>query len=317
LNKYHDFIESLDRKIAPLKRERAMNTQKKRHQASSARCEGMNLESARDACLKLADAMDNGTLPVQLGQHFKTIKSICEATEQRLKCDTGYNAEYFLDYDNYRDTSERAGQLRLWLSDGDESNEEKLKREQQFKLEHRLSELRSASIPGFFPTPNEVITNYLTRDLSFHDTLHLDPSAGIGSICDEVRLRGGDTIGIEINYSLHEILQMKGHHSLYEDFTELNPVPEFDYVLMNPPFENNQAAIHTRMAYDWLKDDGVLRSIMPSAAKRYIESRTGVLREFGEWSISMCATWEDLPEGSFKNGFVSTGISCSVMTIRK
>lgn len=319
MNKYHDFVDSLNKKIEPLKRERAMNTQKQRHQASSARCECMNLESARDACQKLADAMDNGVLPGPLAATYKTMKSICDATEQRTKSGTGYNAEYCIDDGNYKDTSERAGQLRLWLSDGDDSDEEKQQRKDKFKLDHRLSELRGSSIPGFFPTPDAVIMQYLTRDLSFAETVTLEPSAGIGSICDEVRRRGGDVIGIECHHSLAEILGMKGHNYIHADFTELDPIRTFDYVLMNPPFENNQAAIHTRLAYEWLKDESgcVLRSIMPANAKRYIESRTRVLREFGEWSISMCATWEDLPEGSFKNGFISTGISCSVMTIRK
>jgi 16S rRNA G966 N2-methylase RsmD len=314
-NKYRDFVESLEKKIAHFGGSRTMNTAKQRKQASSARCECANLEAARDACLALAEAVENGNLPSNL-ECFKSMKSIIDATEKRTDSGTGYYSEYYLT-DEHRDKGQAAIALRQWLaSQADpESEAQRQEREQKRILDGKLSELRSANIEGFFPTPDDV-GNSLFRVLDVKGLLVLEPSAGIGSLADIARREGAEVVCIERQSSLVGILKMKGHHVIHDDFLDLEPQPIFDCVVMNPPFEKGAAPRHVFHAFKWLKPEvGIIRAIMPGTCSRYIESKTKALREFAEWVDKWPNAWEELPDGSFKSSFNPTGVSCGILTI--
>ena len=70
----------------------------------------------------------------------------------------------------------------------------------------------------------------------------------------------------EINFSLREALNKKGHN-LTEETNCLGHHGKYDRILMNPPFEKLQDIDHVRHCFDQLKEGGVLVAVM--ATVRY------------------------------------------------
>jgi hypothetical protein len=113
----------------------------------------------------------------------------------------------------------------------------------------------------------------------------LEPSCGDGRILDEIRARGSRSLGIEYHPGRAADARAKGHSVVTSNFLEQRPVPEFDKVVMNPPFYGRHYVKHVRHALKFLKPGGTLVSILPATA-RY---------DHGELS----GHWRDLPVASF------------------
>lgn len=317
-DKYDTFVDSFRKKLGKYGGERAMRTPRQRKQASEARYQAHNIQSALDAARALAEAARNGTLP-RIHEKFKTMTAISEATSVRMGGGVGDYAEVYPDFDNYYDESKDAVAFRAWLDGGVGASEEEIEqRQKKLKLEQLLSEARGSRIDGFFPTPDDIIDR-MFGEIHYSPGLMLEPSAGIGSIADRAVECGNEVICFEINYSLCEILELKGHTVVRDDFLACNAVQEFDYVLMNPPYEKNAAPLHVRHAYDFLKDGGELVAIMPGVAPTYGQSPKRALQEFDAWLHYDVSSfeWHDLPEGAFKNAFVSTGVNTVMLKICK
>lgn len=313
-DKLEDFADKLEKKIEALLRPRRENTRKQRYQASSARYDAHNLQNARDACLALSEAFRNGTAPAEL-EHFKHLSKIEEATRVGFTSGHGYLDPIFPEPDDFKDMSDMAVKLRQFVFN-EESDTEKQDRLREQELAFKLTNLRGAQIDGFFPTPDTVIPQMI-RGMGTGTFKVLEPSAGIGSIADFARDMGHDVLCIERHYELCEVLDLKGHNYIRGDFLEIKPVPIFDMVLMNPPFENNQAPKHVRHAFEFLKPSGLLCAVMPGMATRYSESRIKALQDFAEWADNEGAGFEPLPEGTFKSSFCPTGVSTVLLRVTK
>lgn len=313
-DKLDDFADKLEKKIEGLLRPRRENTRKQRYQASSARYDAHNLQNARDACLVLAEAFRNGTAPAEL-EHFKHLSKIEEATRVGFTSGHGYLDPIFPEADDFKDKSELAVKLRQFVFN-EESESEKQDRLKDQELAFKLTNLRGAKIDGFFPTPDNIIPQMI-RGIPASGLKVLEPSAGIGSIADFARDMGHDVLCVEMHYELCGVLELKGHNYIRGDFLEIKPVPIFDLVLMNPPFENSQAPKHVRHAFEFLKPDGYLCAIMPGMATRYSESRIKTLQDFAEWADNEGGRFEPLPEGAFKGSFCPTGVSTVLFRVMK
>lgn len=104
----------------------------------------------------------------------------------------------------------------------------------------------------------------------------LEPEAGSGCIADAVRKVTPNVDCVELNYELRELLELKEHRLIGDDFLELTPRPVYDAVLMNPPF--SRECEHIRHAFDFLKPGGTLAAacsprVMESSFKKYVEFR--------------------------------------------
>ncbi len=102
------------------------------------------------------------------------------------------------------------------------------------KLEEQLI---GTKIPGFFPTPKQVISRMLELAEIQPGECVLEPSAGKGDILDMIRQHHPDAVdvhAIEINHTLLEILAAKGHQAEQGDC--LQHRGQYDVVLMNQPF---------------------------------------------------------------------------------
>lgn len=131
--------------------------------------------------------------------------------------------------------------------------------------------------------------------------LVLEPSCGDGRILDVIRQRGHRALGVEYHPGRATQARAKGHNVLSANFLEQPPKPEFDYVVMNPPFYGRHYVKHVRHAFEFLKPGGTLVSILPATAHY----------DHGE----LTGDWRDLPVGSFSAA--GTNVPTGILKMRK
>lgn len=106
----------------------------------------------------------------------------------------------------------------------------------------------------------------------------LEPEAGTGAIADEVRKITPNVDCIERVYDFRELLEIKGHRVIGHDFLLLDPRPQYDAVLMNPPFSDEYR--HLQHACGFLKAGGTLVSVCsdhilhPPSGRKHMEFQT-------------------------------------------
>jgi len=113
----------------------------------------------------------------------------------------------------------------------------------------------------------------------------LEPSCGDGRIMEAVHARGHDVFGIEYHAGRAAEARAKGLNVLTANFLECPPKPEYDKIVMNPPFYGRHYVKHVRHALRFLKPEGTLVAVLPATAHY----------DHGELS----GDWRDLPVGSF------------------
>lgn len=129
----------------------------------------------------------------------------------------------------------------------------------------------------------------------------LEPSCGDGRIMDGIRARGSDVLGIEYDAGRVAICKAKGHAVMAANFLMVRPKPEFDRVVMNPPFYGRHYVKHVRHALEFLKPGGVLVAVLPATAHY----------DHGE----LQGEWRDLPVASFADA--GTNVPTGLLRIVK
>lgn len=129
----------------------------------------------------------------------------------------------------------------------------------------------------------------------------LEPSCGDGRIMDAVRARGHHVFGIEYHAGRAAEARSKGHSVLTANFLEQPAKPDFDVVVMNPPFYGRHYVKHVRHALKFLKPGGTLVSILPATAHY----------DHGE----LDGEWRDLPVASFAEA--GTNVPTGMLKIRR
>jgi len=303
-----DAMEStIEAKLAPMSQ--GWTPKRGREHASRVH-DGHNLQRAQAALRALARAYDAGQVPYILLE-IKTKAQVCEMMRTRGASQGYYD---YRETDEFADKSPAAVALRELVdnvkSSADVEREAAERRKRD--LDHAISKLRGVKIDGFFPTPVSVVARMLeAADIREGDRV-LEPSAGIGSIADEINSSCPNTalIVCELRHSLVEILLLKGYATVHGDFLEEFKAGElFDKVLMNPPFERRQDEKHVRRAYELLKDGGRLVAIMTPRGSD----------EFEQWLAYVGAEIEALPANSFNSieSFNRTGVSTRMVVIQK
>jgi hypothetical protein len=128
----------------------------------------------------------------------------------------------------------------------------------------------------------------------------LEPSCGDGRILDLLREYGCRPLGIEYHPGRASEARQKGHSVVTANFLEQSPSPEFDHVVMNPPFYGRHYVKHVRHALKFLKPGGSLVSILPATAHY----------DHGD----LKGEWRDLPVGSFSEA--GTNIPTGLLRMR-
>lgn len=165
-------------------------------------------------------------------------------------------------------------------------------------------------VPNFFPTPRKIV-DQMIRLADIRDGMTvLEPSAGKGDIIDGVRRamidgRAGRCafVAVELVPDLAKRLiefDCIGADRVHCcDFLELTLEPDFDRVLMNPPFERGIDEAHVRHALGFLKPGGRLVAIACSTTGAKLES----------WADEVIP----LPAGSFANSERSTQVNTCIV----
>ena len=136
----------------------------------------------------------------------------------------------------------------------------------------------------------------------------LEPEAGSGCIADAAKQVTPNVDCVELNYTLRELLELKGHRLIGDDFLELSPQPIYDAVLMNPPF--SQECEHIRHAYDFLKPGGMLATV---CLPRISQSQFRKYTEFRDWLAGHPHSIQHLQDIKFE----MTGVSTDLLAIHR
>ncbi|MEE8206875.1 MAG: class I SAM-dependent methyltransferase [Nitrospinaceae bacterium] len=296
--KFRDLADAMQSAIDNKLGDRQTNTPKRMQQASYARLDGEHLQRTQEALRKLAD------LPAML-PHLTTKKAVHDLTKSELNRGTGYYSPSTCTGKPYRHTPEA---LTVWALLAGKSDDDV----RADKLREMVNNLAFANIPGYFATPESLVSQMFAYADVQPGHRFLEPEAGSGAIADKAAGLGASVDCCEVWHSLREILQAKEHNLIASDFMDLEVLPQYDRIVMNPPFEKLQDIDHVRKAYQHLKDGGVLVSIM-SPGPFYRADRKS--REFREWLDQVGSYKTDVPAGEFKQS--GTNISTVIVVIEK
>lgn len=303
--KFRDMADKLQSDIDSKFRDRLTNTPKRQREAASARLDGWHLKRTQSALRALADLHESGNVPACLS----AIRSKADVMSlMRSVIDHSRGGYYDAGIDLNKPAKDTEQARTLWAMIGDKSEVEK----QAEKLRAKIESLQFANIPGYFPTPANLVSDMIDAAKLPEGCRVLEPSAGSGAIVDGIKARvpSASVDAFERHSSLRDILQMKGANLIGSDFTEAEPVPSYDYVLMNPPFENGQDMEHVRHAFAFLKPGGRLVAIM-SPGPFYRSDRKAAA--FREWFDDLNGYKTDIAAGAFKES--GTGIATVMIVI--
>ncbi|UQY45033.1 methyltransferase [Mixta hanseatica] len=168
----------------------------------------------------------------------------------------------------------------------------------------------------FFPTPPEVV-RHVIHLADIRDGMRvLEPSAGQGAIAKAAHSAAADVM-IDMyelmpanNDALHALnLRLSGIGKPV-DFLTVEPTPVYDRVVMNPPFSRQADIKHVNHALKFLKQDGLLVSVMASSVTFRSNKLTTDFRQLIE---DRGGNIQELPEGAFKSS--GTMVNTVIVTI--
>lgn len=258
---------------------------------------GKRLKKAHNACL----------LNSKVGVKDSFLDEICERVGINSKLVPDSWISTYVDRNRLSKMGiDTAEQLRMACREFINQLAEKVKPDAAIELERKLIGQKVGI--DFFPTPSAEAERMVqiaislqgshVKDLSELDKLRfLEPHGGNGNIASEIRNAGYEPDVCEISSCLREVLTAKKFKIVSWDFLDLKD-REYDCIVANPPFSNNQDIHHTRHAYSLLAPKGCLVTIIGEGAF----SRSGHTEtEFQQWLETIGAEIEILPEDTFSD----------------
>lgn len=168
-------------------------------------------------------------------------------------------------------------------------------------------------VPGFYPTPPDIIARVIEKAKIEPALFVLEPSAGKGDIADALRARGCAVTCVELDVRLAEILRKKRHKVFQQNFLVFNEGGSFyNRAIMNPPFGNLQELDHVYHAYDLLLPGGILVAILPESPFFQENKKAAAFRQ---WLEERDADIEELPAGAFHDS--GTEVKTRIVTVKK
>lgn len=310
--KLRELADGMAQAIADKFADRRANTPKQQRQAAEARQEGTKLERAQKILRALADCHEAGTVPDILAKVRSKAAAVDLALEEIDRRNSGYYDAGMMTGRPYpwREADKLAQAVAAWALIDTRGNAEALKAE---ALRQKIDGLKFAKIPGYFPTPAQLVARMIEEAALSDGARVLEPSAGSGAIADALRDAGHKVECIERHSTLCDILTGKGHAIRQGDFLEqVAPADLFDAVVMNPPFENGQDVQHVRHAFGFVKPGGRVVAIMGAGVMFRQDSR---FAEFRAWADDLGAEFVEIPAGAFKES--GTGVASVMITICK
>lgn len=165
-----------------------------------------------------------------------------------------------------------------------------------------------------FYTPESVAKHLVRLAGVRHGDTCLEPSAGHGAIAKEIEAAGGMVYCVDLNPDAVEALEKLHLSAMCKDFLTCEAKylgGTFDRIVMNPPFQKNQAWQHVLHAQKMLHDGGTLVAILPNS-----EPTGKALREEWDHIMTCCGEWiEDLPKGTFRES--GTNVRTKIVRLTK
>jgi len=152
---------------------------------------------------------------------------------------------------------------------------------------------------GFFPSPKPVVDRLIELAEIEQGMIILEPSAGTGNIVKALHEAGAKVDAIEILEANIDALKNQGLATLIGigDFLETPSAAVYDRVVMNPPFAKQADIKHVLHALKFVKQGGLLASVM-SASVLFRDNK--LTSDFRDVVYQSGGLIEELPEGSFK-----------------
>jgi len=323
--KFRDLADRMTAEIQEKRRPMSQNaTHKRLREYHSRLFDADQLESGQKGLYALAEATDNGSLPLALAG----IKSKTEVLKlMRLESDR--TGDYLRTTGKYSDTTPIGIALQqlvdavLGTAASEDAEALKIRRQ----IEDIENSLRFQKIPGFFPTPAKLADRMAELACINPGNAVLEPSAGLGHLADAVKRAqpNCNVFCIEIMPKCADVLELKGYRWIGADFLagtwrmgfdSFRPPLAFDRVVMNAPFENGQDAEHTQMAFNCLKPGGILVSLISTGPLYRQDRKSATFRDFlnqhGYQSIPVEA-------GAFTGAeaFKQTGVATTIIVMRR
>jgi phospholipid N-methyltransferase len=170
---------------------------------------------------------------------------------------------------------------------------------------------------GYFPTPHAIVEQLIELADVTAGLRVLEPSAGRGAIVGPLLARGAEVVGYE-----YQAANVGHFHNAFADvapdrwrmnvadFLAVEPSPEYDRVVMNPPFAKQDDIRHVLHAWKFLKVGGRLVAVMSNGVTFRSTPLTG---QFFALKESQYGELHPLPEGSFKES--GTGVNTVIAVI--
>lgn len=120
----------------------------------------------------------------------------------------------------------------------------------------------------YYPTPDGLANRVVELARPCVNDRVLEPSAGTGALVDAVKRARATTTDIhcvEISDLFAGVLKAKGYNVLADDFLGLSTTPDFDVVVMNPPFSGGRWRAHVEKASWFVAQGGRIVAILPWA----------------------------------------------------
>lgn len=157
-------------------------------------------------------------------------------------------------------------------------------------------------------TPPKVAKHMVELARIDSNSVVLEPSAGIARIADEIKTVTPNVDVVERMSNFRELLTLKGHNLVGDDFMQYTTVKLYDAVIANPPFSDEEA--HIKHMYELLKPGGTLVTIC-SLHWTFAQDKKAV--EFRNWVEELDGYTQDLPSGTFE----MTGVAAKILVIEK
>lgn len=172
----------------------------------------------------------------------------------------------------------------------------------------------------FYPTPPAVVKKILNQCYIAEGDKVLEPSAGEGALTFAIAEKGVSVDAIEVHPERCQTIEramVKGVRVQCRNFLQMRANPNYDWVIMNPPFYGTHWMDHVLHAFEFLKDGGSLMAILPISAEIGETARHVAFRK---WASKYCSSWRgvhfnDLPAESFASS--GTRINTCWVHLRK
>lgn len=299
--------KAIDGKLNPAISQQRVTARRARIAAGMAD-EGRALQVVQDKLYALAEAWKKGCVPESLKriQYKAEVETLLKPADKKTYGLGSTMQRPFKTYDAYLQA--HADLAALGNPDAGQKSEAETIRDIE-------RELIGSKIPGYFPTPPDVVYRIMMLADIRPGMRVLEPSAGKGNIADEVRKQQPEAQldVIEIWASLRNILRLKGHNLVHDDCLTWQPDALYDRIVMNPPFEKFADITHVQAMYKLLKPGGTLVSVMGESA---FFRKEKVSDAFRDWLHEVGQSVE-LPEGAFNSSERPTGVKTKLVIIEK